>query len=79
MLIDDRNIKDLNVAWLRKQIGYVSQESVLFATTIKENIQQGNGDITDEKIIAAARNANIHDFIISLPEVSKINIKIPKI
>ena len=63
-------MKDLNVAWLREHIGLVSQEPVLFATTIKENIQHGNEDITDDQIIAAAKEANIHDFIAMLPDVS---------
>ena len=69
--MDGKNVKDLNVAWHREQIGLVSQEPVLFATTIKENIQHGNEDITDRQITAAAKEANIHDFICSLPDVSK--------
>ena len=68
--MDDKNIKDLNVAWHRSQIGLVSQEPVLFSTTIKENIQHGNEDITDEEITEAAKKANIHDFISTLPDVS---------
>ena len=70
VLMDGKNVKDLNVAWHREQFGLVSQEPVLFATTIKENIQHGNEDITEEQITAAARKANIHDFICTLPDVS---------
>ena len=70
-MVDGLNVKDLNVSWLRKQICYVSQETVLFGSSIKENIQHGNGNISDKQITDAARTANIHDFISSLPEVSK--------
>ena len=69
VLLDGRNIKDLNVAWYREQIGLVSQEPVLFATSIKENIQHGNEDISDDQIKAAAKEANIHEFISLLPDV----------
>lgn len=68
VLLDGRNIKDLNVAWFREQIGLVSQEPVLFATSIKENVQHGKEDISDEQIIAAAKEANIHEFISMLPD-----------
>ena len=48
----------------------MSQEPVLFATSIKENVQHGKEDISDEQIIAAAKEANIHEFISMLPDVS---------
>ena len=80
--MDDKNVKDLNVSWHRSQIGLVSQEPVLFSTTIKENIQHGNEDITDEEITEAAKKANIHDFISTLPDVSiyraRTGLKIPE-
>jgi ABC-type multidrug transport system fused ATPase/permease subunit len=54
---------------LRNQIGIVSQEPILFATTIAENIRFGKENATDEEIINAAKNANAHDFIMTLPDV----------
>ena len=62
----------MNVAWLRSQIGVVSQEPVLFATTIAENISAGcQGDVTQEEIEEAAKAANAHNFIVELPQVSE--------
>ncbi|XP_037948003.1 multidrug resistance protein homolog 49 [Teleopsis dalmanni] len=66
--LDGKNIKDLNVAWLRSQIGVVGQEPVLFATTIEENIRYGNPSASVEDIQKAARMANCHDFISKLPK-----------
>jgi ABC-type multidrug transport system fused ATPase/permease subunit len=67
--LDGRNVKDLNLAWLRRQIGVVSQEPVLFATTIEDNIRFGNPEATLEQIIAAAKEADAHNFIDKLTEV----------
>lgn len=64
--LDGVDLRSLNVAWLRKQIGLVSQEPALFATTIKENIRIAKPDATDKEIEQAARDANAHDFITSL-------------
>jgi ABC-type multidrug transport system fused ATPase/permease subunit len=75
--IDGRDLKNLNVKWLRTHIGVVNQEPTLFGTSIKENIRFGKDDATDEEIITAAKNANAHDFIMSLPDVfSFINLKL---
>jgi len=68
--LDNRDLKTLNVKWLKSQIGVVNQEPVLFGTTIYENIKFGKEDATDEEIEAAARNANAHDFIMYLPNVN---------
>ena len=54
--------------WLRSNIGVVSQEPVLFATTIAENICFGKDDVTEEEMIAAAEAANAHSFISQLPD-----------
>ena len=70
MLIDGNDVKEMNVAWLRDHIGVVSQEPVLFATTIAENIRYGREGVSDEDIIRAARNANAFNFIDALPDVS---------
>ena len=69
--IDNHDIKDFNIQWLRSQFGLVSQEPVLFARSIKENIMYGMGANVDEKeVIKAAMNANIHNFITGLPKVT---------
>jgi ATP-binding cassette, subfamily B (MDR/TAP), member 1 len=66
--LDGNNLKDLNVKWLRQQIGLVGQEPSLFACTIRENIAYGNPGATQEQTEQAARSANAHDFISSLPD-----------
>eukprot|EP00644_Phytophthora_capsici_P003138 jgi/Phyca11/5690/fgenesh1_pm.PHYCAscaffold_7_\ len=68
ILLDGRDIKTLNVKWLRSQIGLVSQEPVLFATTIFENIAAGLEGVTRDQVVEAAKLANAHTFIMSLPE-----------
>ena len=69
--MDGHNVKDLNIRWLRRQIGIVSQEPVLFDMTIRENIAYGDTtrDVSDKEIEQAARSSNIHHFIQSLPKV----------
>ncbi|XP_048806639.1 ATP-binding cassette sub-family B member 5 isoform X2 [Lagopus muta] len=66
--LDGRDIRTLNVKWLRENIGIVSQEPVLFATTIAENIRYGREDISDADIEQAAKEANAFDFISRLPD-----------
>ena len=66
MTIDGKNIKDLNLRWLREHIGVVSQEPVLFNTTIAENIRYGRLGATMEEIQQAARKANIFDDIMRM-------------
>jgi ABC-type multidrug transport system fused ATPase/permease subunit len=68
ILIDGVDIRRLTIDSLRKQIGLVPQEVVLFNTTIKENIAYGKLDASEEEIIQAAEIANAHKFIINLPE-----------
>lgn len=71
--LDGRNLKDLNLHWLRSQIGIVSQEPILFDMSIKDNIAYGDNSRTNipmSEIIEAAKKANIHDFITKkLPKV----------
>jgi ABC-type multidrug transport system fused ATPase/permease subunit len=69
ILLDGKDIKTLNVAWIRANIGVVSQEPVLFTGTIEDNIRFGKPDATDEEVKAAAIMANAHEFIMALPEV----------
>ncbi|XP_009077778.1 PREDICTED: multidrug resistance protein 1-like, partial [Acanthisitta chloris] len=66
--LDGRDIRTLNLKWLRENIGIVSQEPVLFATTIAENIRYGREDISDAEIEQAAKEANAFDFISGLPD-----------
>ncbi|XP_018618531.1 ATP-dependent translocase ABCB1 isoform X1 [Scleropages formosus] len=66
--IDGHDIRTLNVTYLRRMIGVVSQEPVLFATTIAENIRYGREDVTQQEIEMAAQEANAYDFIMQLPD-----------
>ncbi|CAN6477724.1 unnamed protein product [Victoria cruziana] len=68
ILLDGVSIKKLQLKWLRSRMGLVSQEPVLFATSIKENILFGKEDATMEEIEAAARSSNAHNFISRLPQ-----------
>ncbi|KAL8475660.1 hypothetical protein ACS0TY_028356 [Phlomoides rotata] len=67
ILLDDVDIKTLQLRWLRDQIGLVNQEPALFATTILENILYGKPDATMAEVEAAASAANAHSFITLLP------------
>ncbi len=60
--------------WLRQRIGVVSQEPILFQTTIQENILFGYESATENEIHEAAKMANAHNFIMTLPDVSKLSI-----
>jgi ATP-binding cassette subfamily B protein len=66
--LDGRPYAALDVDWLREQVGVVSQEPILFATTITNNIRYGCPDATMAQVEAAARAANAHDFIGGFPE-----------
>lgn len=68
VFIDGRDVRDVNVKWLRSQIGYVGQEPVLFQGTIRENIAKGDPGATFERIEEAAKAANAHDFIAAFSE-----------
>ena len=68
LLLDGHDLQTLDLKFLRQQIGIVAQEPVLFDVSIKDNIRYGCSSATDEEVYAAARAANIHEFIVSLPE-----------
>ncbi|CAO3594257.1 unnamed protein product [Absidia cylindrospora] len=69
VLLDGKDLKDYNVAWLRRQIGVVSQEPVLFNMSIKQNLLMGaTREVTQEEIEEACKKANCHMFITQLPE-----------
>lgn len=66
--IDGRDLRDITLASLRKQTGYVGQDNYLFDGTIRENLKYGHPDASEEEIIAAAESANAHNFILALPQ-----------
>lgn len=68
ILVDAMNIKDIKIKSLRENIGLVQQDIFLFTGSIKENILYGKPNSEDEEVVKAAKSANIHDFIMSLPE-----------
>lgn len=67
MLLDGKDIRQLDIQWLRRQVGVVSQEPVLFNVTVAENIGYGKDAATRDEIEAAAKAANAHEFIVNLP------------
>ena len=66
--LDGVDLRDLQLADLRRQYGIVLQEAVLFSTSIRENIAYGRPDATEAEIIQAAKDAAAHEFIMALPE-----------
>ena len=68
ILVDGRNIRQITMESLRRNIGIVQQDVFLFAGTIRENIAYGSPDATEEQIIDAAKKANLHEFVSSLPD-----------
>ena len=71
-MVDGNDVRELGIQWLRSQIGLVSQEPILFDCSIRENIEYGDNSrqVTMDEVVAAARMANIHNFVDSLPLVS---------
>ena len=68
ILIDNKNIKNIEIKNLRQNIGFVRQDTFLFSGTIKENISFGKINSCEEEIIEAAKKAYAHDFIMNLPD-----------
>jgi ATP-binding cassette, subfamily B, bacterial MsbA len=68
VILDDYNIQDIKISSLRTHISMVPQEPVLFSGTIVDNIRYGREGTTAEQIMEAAKSAELHDYIISLPE-----------
>ncbi|TMW58939.1 hypothetical protein Poli38472_007084 [Pythium oligandrum] len=66
--LDGVDVRELNVAWLRQQVGLVGQEPVLFATNIMENIRSGRPGATDDEVLEAAKMANAFNFIHEFPQ-----------
>lgn len=74
VLIDGINVKDYSLKCLRSQIGIVSQNVILFNTTILENIKYANREATQEEVIEASRRAYAYDFIMELPRQFETNV-----
>ncbi|NWR14358.1 ABCBB protein, partial [Emberiza fucata] len=76
VLIDGHDSKNINVQFLRSKIGIVSQEPVLFDCSIADNIKYGSNtkEVTMEKVIEAAQKAQLHDFVMSLPNKYETNV-----
>ena len=68
ILIDGNDVADVTMESLRDKIGIVQQDIYLFNASVKENILYGRPTATDEEVINAAKRANIHDYILTLPE-----------
>ncbi len=66
--IDDQDIRQVTLRSLREQVGIVQQDVMIFAGTVMENIRYGRPDATDEEVVEAAKRAEIHDTILTLPE-----------
>ena len=68
LLLDGKDLKVLNPAWLRDQVGIVSQEPILFSTSIEENVRYGRSNATREEVLKACEVANARSFIERFPE-----------
>jgi ABC-type multidrug transport system, ATPase and permease components len=68
VLIDGYDVRKVRLESMRRHIGMVSQETILFSVSLKENIRYGKKDASDEQVVAAAKAADMHDFILSLPD-----------
>ena len=71
--LDGRDVRALNVAWVRAQMGLVSQEPVLMDASIADNVRMGLPGATTEQIVEACKAANAHDFISRLPDAYETN------
>lgn len=71
---DGVDVRDIDLTSLRNHVGIVLQDSVIFSGTIRDNISFGKPDATDEEIIVAAKQANIHDFIMGLEDGYKTKV-----
>ena len=66
--IGDTDVRDFDLSYLRENIGVVTQETYLFNGTIRENLLYAKEDATEDELVAACKNANIHDFIVNQPD-----------
>jgi subfamily B ATP-binding cassette protein MsbA len=68
VLVDGHDVRQIRLETMRRHIGMVTQETILFSVSLKENIKYGRREATDAQVIAAAKAADLHEFITSLPE-----------
>ena len=68
VLVDGHDIRKVRLETMRRHIGMVAQETILFSVSLKENIRYGKRDATDAQVIAAATSADLHEFIMELPD-----------
>ena len=68
ILIDGMSIRNITAASLRRNIGIVQQDVYLFNATVRDNILYGKPDATEDEVIAAAKRANIHEFVTAMPD-----------
>ena len=68
ILVDGRDLRELSPSGLRRVVGVVSQEPILFSSSVADNIRYGRPGATDEEVVMAARAANAHDFVSGFPE-----------
>jgi ABC-type multidrug transport system fused ATPase/permease subunit len=68
VLVDGHDIRSVRLETMRRHIGMVSQETILFSVSLKENIRYGKKEASDAQVIAAAKAADLHDFILELPD-----------
>ena len=68
ILLDGVDLRQVRLSTLRGSLGYVSQESLLFSVTLRENIRYGFHDATDLQILKAAKYADLHEFVLNLPQ-----------
>lgn len=68
VLVDGHDVRNVRLETMRRHIGMVAQETILFSVSLKENIRYGKKESTDEQVIAAAKSADMHEFILSLPD-----------
>ena len=68
VLVDGRDLRELDPEWLRRHVGTVAQEPILFSTSIADNIRYARPGASDEDVIAAAKVANAHEFVTRFPD-----------
>jgi subfamily B ATP-binding cassette protein MsbA len=68
VLVDGHDVRNVRLETMRRHIGMVTQETILFSVTLKENIRYGRKEATDAQVIAAAKAAEMHEYILSLPD-----------
>ncbi|MES2460782.1 MAG: ABC transporter ATP-binding protein [Armatimonadota bacterium] len=68
VLVDGHDVRNVRLETMRRHIGMVAQETILFSVSLKENIRYGKKDANEAQVIAAAKSADLHEFILSLPD-----------